>query len=157
MSHRNSILLMMALSLIAMPSLTQADEQIAPLAISGNWVAAAHRASMTAPTDVCIVENVASCAYLRADADHVELRVENQNWALLTAVQGEISLSISQWKTLLDIGANSNTMVAAIVSSDIIVPMFAAMDNAFVMAATVGKAKPVIVSLAGSTRATKCV
>jgi hypothetical protein len=133
---------------------TRADEQMRPLAISGDWVAMAHQTSMTAPPDMCLVVNGVSGIAIRAADESVQFRVVNKTWALPTGVAGTIMLTIGDWKTVLDIDDNTDTMVNAELSNESIVPMFTAMDKSSNMSVTVGKAKPVLVSLSGSTRAT---
>lgn len=147
-------LLGLGLSLMAVCGLARADEEVVPLAEGGDWVALSHHASMTAGVDVCIVLNARNDIGFRADRDGMVLRVNNETWALPTSVQGDILLSVGQWKTTLNITFNSATMVDAVISRDVVLPMFGAMDNASVMSVTVGKAKPLSVSLVGSTRAT---
>jgi hypothetical protein len=131
-----------------------ADEQMVPLAVSGDWVAAAHQTSMTAAPDVCIVMNQESGVAFRAAIEGIEFRVANSTWSLPSNVQGSIFVAVGQWNATLQIVDNTDTMVGAEVDADTITPMFNAMDKATSMSVTVGKARPFSVSLAGSTRAT---
>lgn len=131
-----------------------ADEQLLPLAISGDWVTLAHRPSLIAPPDVCLVGNPARGVALRAGFDGLQFRVANPSWSLPGAVRGNIWITVGDWQVILDIDENSSTMVSAELAIEVVAPMLAAMDKATVMVVTVGKAKPVTVSLAGSKRAT---
>ena len=60
----------------------RADEQIATLAVSGDWVAMAHHTSITAPPDVCIAAKDSQGIAFRADTDTVQLRIINEKWSL---------------------------------------------------------------------------
>lgn len=131
-----------------------ADEQMVPLAVSGDWIALAHRESMIARPDVCAVINGQSGLAFRSDADGTQIRITDEHWTLPVNVEGSIAVSVGDWKTSFDIDDNTDTMVNAEVPADVVLPMFAAMDKAASMSITVGKAKPFPVSLAGSTRAT---
>jgi hypothetical protein len=131
-----------------------ADEEMIPLAESGEWVAVAHHVSMTAPPDVCIAMNLARGTAFRADENGVQFRVQDQKWSLPSDVQGNISVTIGSWKQSFDIDSNTSVMVSSEVSSDIALEMFSEMDKSSSMSVTVWKEKPNIVSLTGSTKAT---
>lgn len=132
----------------------RADEGIYPLAASGDWYAAEHRPNMTGRPDVCIAMNMVQGVAFRAGYGGVEFRVINSKWSLPSHVQGEVSITVGSVKQTLEIDANDSTFVSASVSPEFLVPLFTAMDDAANMSVTVGKAKPVIVSLTGSTRVT---
>jgi hypothetical protein len=85
------------------------------------------------------------------------VRVTNDSWTLPANVEGNIAISVGDWKAIFDIDDNTDTMVNAEVPAEVVVPMFAAMDKAGSMSITVGKAKPFPVSLSGSTRATNAL
>lgn len=53
-----------------------------------------------------------------------------------------------------NIGANTGTLISTGVDHDELLLLFAAMDNAGSMSVTAGSAKPLVISLAGSTKAT---
>jgi hypothetical protein len=131
-----------------------ADEGIIPLAESGDWAALAHHTSMTAPPDVCLAMNAAQGIALRADENGVQFRVSNSSWSLPAGVQGTIIVQVDDLKLSLDIDGNTAEMVDAEISNDNLVAMFGKMDKSGSMYVTVGKAKPLVVSLAGSTKAT---
>ena len=131
-----------------------ADEEIIPLAESGDWAAAAHHTSMTAPPDVCVAMNNEQGVAFRADAEGVQFRVSNTSWSLPTGVKGSISLEIWKYKKSLDINYNTSDVVGAEFSQDEVLELFTQMDNSSSMAIVVGKAKPFTVSLVGSTKAT---
>ena len=135
----------------ALHGVAYSDEQMLPIAISGDWAAFAHHTSMIASADVCMVGNLRSGFGLRADNDGVQLRVANAKWSLPAGVEGNVTVNVGDWKTTLNIGANTDVMVSAEVPYDMIAPMFAAMDNSSSMSIGVGKAKPFVVSLSGST------
>ena len=136
------------------PRPSGADERMRMLATGGEWVAMAHSDSMIAHADMCAVANMASGIIFRAEADGLEFRATNPNWSLPTDVEGTIILVVGEWKASLEISSNTDSMVAAGVATDNVVPMFTAMDKASSMSVTIGKAKPFQVSLKGSTRAT---
>jgi uncharacterized membrane protein len=131
-----------------------ADEQLRPLAFGGEWVAVAHSESMVAHPDVCAVANQTSGIVIRAGSDGIQFRATNEKWSLPPDVHGAIAVAVGAWAASLDIEANTDTMIAAEIASDVAAPMFAAMDKAASMSVTVGKAKPFQVSLKGSTKAT---
>lgn len=132
-------------------SLAHADEQMVPLAQSGEWTAIAHKTSMTAPPDVCVAANRAGVA-LRADGDSVQFRVIDESWSLPASVEGDLLIVIGSWKLSLAIGQNNNTSVSAELDPSQILELLTTMDKASTMAVTVGKAKPRVVSLVGSAR-----
>jgi hypothetical protein len=138
----------------ALLGVAHSDEQMLPIAISGDWAAFAHHTSMIASADVCMVFNIRSGFALRADKDGMQLRIGNAKWSLPAGVEGNVTVNVGVWKTTLNIGGNTDVVVSAEVPYDIIAPMFAAMDNASTMSIEVGKAKPFLVSLSGSTMAT---
>ena len=133
-----------------------ADERMTPLAVSGSWVAMAHQSGMTAAPDVCIAANPIQHVGLRADSDGVELRISDEKWSLPTDVQGSIVINIGSWNAKVDISANTGQTVAALIPNDVLHAMFSAMDKAAVMSVVVGNSEPRAVSLAGSSKATKC-
>jgi hypothetical protein len=91
---------------------------------------------------------------LRADADSVELRVLSEKWSPPTDVHGTITVLVGAWTITRDITDNTSAMVGTIMGDDDLIAMFAAMDKAGAMAVTVGKAPPMTISLAGSTKVT---
>jgi hypothetical protein len=130
-----------------------ADEHLVPLAQSGEWVAMAHKVSMTAAPDVCVAYNARSGVALRGDGDTVQLRVIDKKWSLPNSVQGVVLVAIGNWNVTLPIADNTDDSVSAEVSAEDIVTLLTNMDKASTMAVTVGKAKPISVSLAGSSKA----
>jgi hypothetical protein len=132
-----------------------ADEQMIPLAQSGDWVAVAHQVSLTARPDVCIAANNTDPGVIfRADADGVQFRVLNKSWSLPAGVRGTVVVTVGNWSNAFEIDGNDDSMVNAEAAQDVAAAMFAAMDKASAMTVTVGKAKPFSVSLAGSTKTT---
>jgi hypothetical protein len=130
-----------------------ADEQMVPLAQSGEWVAMAHKVSMTATPDVCIAVNPRAGIALRGDGDTVEFRVFDKKWSLPNSVQGNVLISIAGWSVTLAISANSDDSVTAELDPTEILSLLTNMDKSAAMSVTVGKAKPIPVSLAGSSKA----
>jgi len=154
MSGYLSSFCMVLIGLLFAPGVARADERLVPLAISGDWVALAHQTSITARPDVCLVSNPVNGVAFRAGFEGVQFRASNSGWSLPTAVHGTIVILIGDWTSSFEISDNTDTMVNVEVPNDIVLPMFSAMDKASVMTVTIGKAKPILVSLAGSTRAT---
>lgn len=146
--------MMAAVSFVLFAGSAAADEQMVPLAQSGDWAAIAHRPSMTAVPDVCVAINVRSRVAFWSDGGTVEIRISDSKWSLPTHVDGSIEIVIGDWKTIQTISGNEASMVTAVLDEDTYPAMFAAMDKASSMAVTVGKAKPINVSLAGSSRVT---
>ena len=137
---------------VAFPSI--ADEQMTPLAVSGTWIAMAHKPSMIAPPDVCLAVDSATGVGLWSNGAVVQLRVVNSKWSLPTGVDGQIVVAVGDWNTTLDIIDNSDTVVMASLEDDQRDALLQAMDKASAMSVKVGKAGPLKVSLSGSTKVT---
>lgn len=131
-----------------------ADEGMIPLAESGDWIALAHHTSMLAPPDMCLAANIQQGVAFRSDVNGVQIRIINQSWSLPAGVQGSIMISVGTFKTTLEIDDNTSNWVNAEISDDITIPLFSQMDNNSRMFISVGKARPMEVSLSGSTKAT---
>lgn len=151
---RTKVVVLAVVELLGLTASALADEGIFPLAESGDWVAVAHHASMTAPPDVCIAGNDAHGIVFRADRYGFQLRIFDQKWSLPANVHGNIFFSTQTLRLALDISDNTVDWVEANLSKDTILDMFAAMDIASSMTIAVGKAKPFVISLIGSTAAT---
>jgi hypothetical protein len=136
------------------PKIARADEQMMPLAISGEWAAMAHKPSMTQPPDVCVAMNPKTGVAFWSDGDSVQIRVLNEAWSLPASVKGQIMVAVGNVKLSFDINDNTNKMVDANMESAEYQPLFGAMDSASSMMVTVGKAAPIAVSLLGSSKAT---
>jgi hypothetical protein len=139
MSGYAAILPLAIISLLSSINMAQADERMVPLAVSGDWIAMAHHTSMTAAADMCLVINSSSGVAIRSANEGIQFRVVNTNWTLPTGVEGQILLSIADWNATLEIDDNTDTMVNAELSDDLVIPMFAAMDKSTTMSVTVGK------------------
>jgi hypothetical protein len=63
-------------------------------------------------------------------------------------------MTVGNWTQVFPIDDNTNNMVNAEVPQDSIGRMFAATDKSVSMSVVIGHAKPMLVSLSGSTRAT---
>lgn len=141
-----------ALALVPLP--LRADEQLVPLAMSGDWAALAHKADITSPPDVCVLTNPVRQIAFRAASSGFEIRVTNENWSLPINVSGTIQMKVGDIAKSYDISANTDTMIVASISEAEILEIFGAMDKSSSMLVTVGKSKPFSVSLNGSSRAT---
>lgn len=133
-----------------------ADEQLLPLAASGDWIAAAHADSATDPPDVCVAATTdASPVFiLRASTDDIEVRFADDSWSLPAAVKGALAVDVGTYHAALDISYNTSSMVMAVITPEQLQAMVAAMDKAGSMTVTAGKAAPITISLNGSNKAT---
>lgn len=133
-----------------------ADEQVRPLAISGDWVALSHSESMLAAPDMCLAvqrgENISFV--IRADENDVEIRLLDTHWSLPAGVTGKIHISVDKKSYDLDIGDNTSNMVMATISKETLQSLIGAMNNSGSMTVTPGDSAPQIVSLNGSNKVT---
>ena len=144
----------LALMAVFVSASAMADESMRPIARSGDWIAFAHSETMIAKPDVCVAASMPSGVALRSGEDEIQLRVVDQKWSLPTGVSGSVTISVGVWSKSIDIDDNTDTTISVVLPPDIYAPMFEAMDKASTMLVTVGKAKPINVSLAGSTKVT---
>jgi hypothetical protein len=144
--------------LLAIPLGAHADEQMQTLAVSGNWVAVAHRADMIAAPDVCgaMTTNPSTGRELlfRMDLDGMQIRVADEKWSLPANVSGDIAVNIGPIAKAFHIDSNTSSMVSAPIPASEVTMIFDAMDKASGMLVKVGNEAPYAVSLAGSTRVT---
>ena len=152
--ERMRALLTVCLIFSALVMEARADEQTQILAESGNWGALAHSVSMTAPPDICLAVNPVSGLAFRSDEHKIELRVADKSWSLPAGIAGSMEISIGGWEDKLDIGWNTNDMIAARIPPEVIVSMFASMDKSTSMSIKIGNEKIRKISLSGSTKAT---
>ncbi len=136
------------LALIATPAF--ADEQMTPLAVSGDWIAMAHSDSMTDPPDVCLAFNSDAGFAIRADDNDVEIRYQNASWSLPDNVTGVIDLKIQTDDFPLQISDNTNNQVTAVITDDQLSKIVADMNKAASMTVAAGSGPPTAVSLDGS-------
>ncbi|HEY4041387.1 MAG TPA: hypothetical protein VGM32_06020 [Rhodopila sp.] len=108
---------------------------------------------MTARPDVCLAINSHGIAF-RSNEDGVQLRVIDHRWSLPSGVTGSVTVGVGGWSQSFDIDDNTSEMVNAETPQDDLAEMFSRMDKATSMTIAVGKAKPLQVSLVGSTKAT---
>jgi hypothetical protein len=141
-----------ALIVCSCPLMAIADEQMVPLAQSGEWVAMAHKVSITARPDVCVAFNLRAGIALRGDGDTVEFRVIDKNWSLPASVTGDVLIAVGGWNLTLAINDNTEDSISSEMKPADIVALLTNMDKAATMAVTVGKAKPISVSLTGSSK-----
>ena len=134
------------------PAIALADEEMRPIAMSGEWVAMAHHASSISAPDMCVAVSVSKKAIIRADADEIEFRVVNEDWSLPGDVKGEIEVSVSGRSNLFDITSNTDTMVSATISRDLAIQLLDDMSKASSMTVKTGKDKAATVSLSGSNK-----
>lgn len=128
-----------------------ADESLVPIAEKGSWIAFAHRDSMVDRPDVCAATEINSHFAIRADANDVEVRLVNETWSLPADVTGTIVIKVGADDYDLDIGSNTDKMVAAVIPQDKVVPLLDAAAKASLMTVLAGKGKPISVSLSGSS------
>ena len=144
-----------AIAALTLPA--AADEETRLLATSGRWIAASHSASMTAAPDLCLVGSSLPTGEqfgIRADVNSAEVRLIDEDWSLPTGVTGSLKIDVGAYHHEFDISGNTSAVVSAVADQDELLLLFAAMDNAGSMSVTAGSAKPLVVSLAGSTKAT---
>lgn len=137
--------------LVGLTALAHADEQTQVTAQSGNWAAMTHSPSETSPPDLCVAFNPISKVGLRSDGTTTSIRIINESWSLPTNVQGTIIIAAGSVTQSLDITSNSNDWAEANIDPAAVQPLLDTMAKETVMSITVGKAKPLEVSLAGST------
>ncbi|MGB8277355.1 MAG: hypothetical protein WCF20_05405 [Methylovirgula sp.] len=127
-----------------------------PLAASGNWFAMAHSASVTSPPDTCLAATAASGRMLafRASTSDIEVRFSDNSWSLPADVAGTLVVDVGAYHVALDISANTNNVVAAVVTPEQLQSMIAAMGKAKSMTVTAGKAAPATMSLSASKTVT---
>ena len=130
------------------------QEQIMPLAASGQWAAVARKANMVAPPDICMAINASAGIAFRADMMTVEIRVIDKSWSLPAGVEGTISISLPGYDKEWPIFDNEATMVSVLLGREGAEQLMDAMDKAATMTVKIGKAAPKTVSLTGSTTAT---
>lgn len=135
-------------------SITFANERLVTLAESGQWVALARKESMLAPPDMCMAVNTQSGVLLRADATSLELRVFDRSWSLPTGSRGTVRVALPGFDQTMPVIDNTATMVVMFLTPEDMAKLIDAMDRAPAMTVTAGSAKPIAVSLVGSTRAT---
>jgi hypothetical protein len=144
-----------AIAVLTLPA--AADEQMKLLATSGRWVAAAHSTSMTAAPDVCVVVTTLPTGEqfaIRADVASTEVRLIDEDWSLPAGVTGSLKIDVGAYHHEFNISGNTSAIVSAAAEKDELLLLFAATDKAGSMSVTAGSAKPLVVSLAGSTKAT---
>ncbi len=79
--------------------------------------------------------------------------MSNSAWSLPTDVAGMVALNIKDKQFELLIGGNTDSSISAEVPDETALEMLALMDKSKVMTIVVGKAKPMNISLSGSSRA----
>jgi hypothetical protein len=147
-----------ACALAALPCpRARADEQMLPLAASGDWVAVEHSDSETSAPDVCLAMTVPGSGKglaFRAATSDIEVRLNDESWSLPAQVTGSLVFDVGTYHAVIDITDNTNTMVAAVITSDQLLALIAAMNKAESMTVSAGKAEPTLVSLSGSKTVT---
>ncbi len=133
-----------------------ADEQLLPLAESGDWIAMEHTDSITSAPDVCFAATSASGRVfaVRAAESDLEVRFSDDSWSLPAGVTGTLAIAVGSYHAAFDISDNTNKMVTAEITLPQLQSLIAAMDKASSMTVTPGKSSPVAVSLNGSNTAT---
>jgi hypothetical protein len=128
-----------------------ADEQTQVTAQSGDWAAMTHSPSETDPPDLCIAFNPISKVGLRSDGTTTSIRIINDSWSLPAEVQGTIIIAVGSDTQTLAITSNTSASAEADIDPSAVQPLLDAMAKETEMKITIGKAKPLIVSLSGST------
>ncbi len=100
-----------------------------------------------------MLANMRSNIAFRYHDDLLELRIVNLSWSLPTDVSGNIDIAVGAFSKALPITDNTSNSVSATVSDDDGQAILAAMNKSTQMQVTLGKAKPLNVSLVGSTKA----
>lgn len=131
----------------------RADEQIRPLVITGDWMAAEHAVSMTEAPDLCIAGNNREGLLFRAASTSLELRIVDEAWSLPTEVQGKVGVQVGAKSYDFTITSNTSQMVSADMEPAVALDLFHVMDNNAEMTITAGHSKARHVSLHGSTKA----
>ena len=139
---------------MAMGSACFAQERLMPLAMGGNWMAAAYRESLTSPPSVCVVSSISPKFILRSGWQGLEMRIADDSWSLPTNVEGKIQVRVGDLVLNAEVTNNTDTMISAEISEDDLKRLVAAMDKASTLSFTVGNARTRQVSLNGSSRAT---
>jgi hypothetical protein len=142
------------LAILVASGSASADEQVTTLADSGEWAAVAHRGSVVGAPDVCIAGNMAQGFLFRTSSEEFEVRVYNVNWSLPANVSGSIAIRAGAWAKDISITGNTDNMVTAQMVQTDLIDLLSAMDKLSTLSVSVGKAKPIAVSLAGSARVT---
>jgi hypothetical protein len=127
-----------------------ADEQMVPLAASGDWVAVAHHDSITDPPDVCLAMAPSYNFALRTDENDNELRYGNDSWSLPAGVTGSLIVSVNAHTYTYAITANTNTDVSAVLSNGDLQTLVADMNVAASMTVKAGSSPPSTIPLDGS-------
>lgn len=115
-----------------------ADEQLVPLAVSGDWTTFEHRDGITSPKDACVLMNPNSGVASRAGSTGMELRITDEKWSLPSGVMGTIQLKVGAATRSFGIAGNTDTAVAAIVSEPDMFEVFDAMVKSSVMLVAAG-------------------
>jgi hypothetical protein len=128
-----------------------AQERMVPLAINGDWGTLAHQAGLLSRPDMCLTGNMSKGFMIRADRTNLQIRMNDQRWSLPTGVEGTITIVVGDWKHTFEIDDNTAVEVNAEIARTDLIQLLDAMDKASMLFVVVGNAKPVSVSLAGST------
>jgi hypothetical protein len=132
----------------------KADEITRVLAESGGWVAYSHAPSAIALEDVCVAIDATSKLAFRTGHDGNSIRLINDSWSLPADAAGAMSIVAGDYSEMHPARGVGSTMIESTVSRAQLLALLDAMDKSATMKVTIGKETPVIVSLAGSTRAT---
>lgn len=149
---RVGIVALMAVMVVLSARPSAADDLTTQLAQGGDWFAMAHRPSMVSRTDLCLAFNMKSGVAFRYDGENMQMRMVDKSWTLPADVSGALVVSIGDLSETYIITDNDATSVNVELDEEEYSKFFAKMDKASSMNVVVGKAKPVAVSLSGSTR-----
>lgn len=132
----------------------RSDEQATPQTVSGDWHAIAYSLSTSAPPSMCEAMNVAAGFGFRRDTLGLRIYMVDKRWSLPPNVEGRIDVAIGRYQQVFFITENDATSVSAIVQAARLNELFSVMDNSDIMIVTAGNAKPISMSLVGSSRVT---
>lgn len=136
------------------PIASFAEEILRPTVESGSWIAMQHQVSQVSPADICLAGDIASGVIFRWQDGTTQIRVSNKDWSLPAGVHGTLVLTVADWTHSFEIDDNTVEMVNSEIPDEIVPTLFEKMDHASKMLVTVGKAKPIVASLSGSTKVT---
>jgi hypothetical protein len=90
-----------AMGMAALPCpRARADEQMLPLAASGDWVAVEHSDSETSAPDVCLAMTVPGSGKglaFRAATSDIEVRLNDESWSLPAQVTGSLVFDVGTY------------------------------------------------------------
>lgn len=136
------------MSFLAVPALANPDTEVS--VVSGNWMSV--RSTDETGSRICIGASLPVLGF-RASPQGLEIRVTNDAWSMSADVNGDVLFKVGDVTKTISMSPVSGSTLTGLVQSADLAALLDAMDKAPVMRISVGKAKPIAVSLSGSTRA----